>query len=100
MRQVSRGFLLVAATMALAACASHAPVTSAATAAVPAADTSGVPKGYFRKTKGHKDYFCRLQAVTGSHTLKTEICVTPDEYAAGNTGTASLSMNPDARQQH
>ena len=95
MRQVSRGFLLVAAAMALAACASHAPVNSAPTAAA-----NGVPKGYFRKMKGHKEYYCRLQGVTGSHTLKTEICVTPDEYAAGNTGTASLSMNPDARQQH
>jgi len=100
MTRLSTGFLLVAATAVLAACASHAPVNSAATAAVPAAGTSGVPKGYFRKTKGHKEYFCRLQGVTGSHTLKTEICVTPDEYAAGNAGAASLSMNPDARQQH
>jgi invasion protein IalB len=99
MTQVSRGFLLVAATAALAACASHAPVKSAGTAAAPQAGTSVVPKGYYRKVKGGNEYYCRMQGVTGSHTVKNEVCVTPDELAAQNTGTASIAINPAARQQ-
>lgn len=99
MRQVSRGFLLVAATAALAACASHAPVNSAGTVAAAGAGKSAVPKGYTRKVKHGTEYYCRMQGVTGSHTVKNEVCVTPDEFAAQNTGTASIAINPAARQQ-
>jgi hypothetical protein len=100
MRQVSRGFLLVAATAALAACASHAPANSAGmAAAAPGAGKGAVPKGYYRKVKGGTEYYCRMQGVTGSHTVKHEVCATPDDLAAQNTGTASIAINPAARQQ-
>ena len=100
MRQVSRGFLLVAATAALAACASHAPVTSAGTAAATTGPgKSAVPKGYYRRVKGGTEYYCRMQGVTGSHTVKNEVCATADELAAQNTGSASIAINPAARQQ-
>lgn len=86
MRQVSRGFLLVAVTAALAACASHAPVNSAATDAAPGAAKAAVPKGYYRRVKGGTEYYCRMEGVTGSHTFKNEVCVTPDELAAQKHG--------------
>jgi len=99
MRQVSRGLLLVAATAALAACASQGPVSPAGTAAAPLAAKNAVPKGYYKKIKHGTDYYCQMQGVTGSHTVKNEVCVTPDELAAQNTGTASIAINPAARQQ-
>ena len=94
MRPVSRGFLLVAATAALAACAAHAPVNSAGTAATPADGKSAVPKGYYSKVKGHTEYYCRMQGVTGSHTLKTEVCETPDELAAEKAGRRASTGIP------
>jgi hypothetical protein len=91
MSQISRGLLLVAGAVALVACASKAPVNSTATAAAsggaPAAtapDTGAtpVPKGYRRVMKNGGEYFCRMQAVSGSHVQKTEICLTQDELDA------------------
>ena len=73
---------------------------SAGIAAAPqAGTTTAVPKGYYKKMKGGNPYYCHMQGVTGSHTVKNEVCVTPDELAAQNTGTASIAINPAARQQ-
>jgi hypothetical protein len=91
MRQISRGLLLVVGAAALVACASHGPVNSTGTAAAsggaPAAtapDTGApaVPKGYRRVMKNGGEYFCRMQAVSGSHVQKTEVCLTQDELDA------------------
>jgi hypothetical protein len=95
MRQIRKGFLLLVGASALAACASHAPVNSAgtasasgsapvATAPVATADAGKpvVPKGYRLVVKNGNEYFCRMQAVTGSHALKTEICLTQDQLDA------------------
>ena len=91
MRQISRGLLLVVGATALVACASHGPVNSTGTAAAsggaPAAtapDTGAtpVPKGYRRVLKNGGEYFCRMQAVSGSHVQKTEVCLTQDKLDA------------------
>jgi hypothetical protein len=95
--QIWRGFWLVAAASVLAACASQAPTNSTAGASA-ASDTakSTVPKGYRRVVKQGTEYFCRSQAVTGSHTLKTEICLTQDELDAEHTHSVSIGSNPHA----
>lgn len=91
MRHIGRGFLLVVGAAVLVACASKAPLNSTGTAAAsgsaPAAtapDTGAppVPKGYRRVMKSGGEYFCRMQAVSGSHVQKTEVCLTQDELDA------------------
>jgi hypothetical protein len=107
MRQIRTEFWLVAAAAALTACASHRPENSTATTSAsgkaPAADASApntakttVPKGYRLVVKQGNEYFCRTQAVTGSHTLRTEICVTQDELDADRNHSASIGSNPHA----
>ena len=91
MRQISRGLLLVVGAAALVACASKSPVNSTGTtaASASAADATAsdagkpaVPKGYRRVLKNGGEYFCRMQAVSGSHVQKTEVCLTQDELDA------------------
>ena len=93
MRQLRTGLLLVVGATALVACASKAPVNSTGTASAsgsapgataPAPDTGAapVPKGYRRVMKSGGEYFCRMQAVSGSHVQKTEVCLTQDELDA------------------
>lgn len=89
MRQLRTGLLLVVGATALVACASKAPVNQAASASgnAPAATAPGtgappVPKGYRRVMKSGGEYFCRMQAVSGSHVQKTEVCLTQDELDA------------------
>ena len=105
MRQVRNGFFLVAGALALAACASHPPASSAGTAATtgspapvagaatPDAATPAVPKGYKRVVRHNTEYFCRTVAVTGSHTLKNEICVTRDQLEAEKTNSEQIELN-------
>ena len=91
MRHIGTGFLLVVGAAVLVACASKAPVNSTGTAAASgsalaaaAPDTGAppVPKGYRRVMKRGGEYFCRMQAVSGSHVQKTEVCLTQDELDA------------------
>jgi hypothetical protein len=89
MRHIGRGLLLVVGAAALVACAAHGPVNSTGTAGgsapgATAPDTGGtpVPKGYRRVMKNGGEYFCRMQAVSGSHVQKTEVCLTQDELDA------------------
>ena len=93
MRHIRTALLLVAGATALVACASKAPVNptgtasasgSAPSATAPAPDTGAnpVPKGYRRVMKNGGEYFCRMQAVSGSHVQKTEVCLTQDELDA------------------
>ena len=91
MRQIRRGFLPVVGATVLVACASKGPVNSTGTvaasggaAAATAPDTGAppVPKGYRRVMKNGGEYFCRMQAVSGSHVQKTEVCLTQDELDA------------------
>ena len=78
MRRIGKGWLVVAAALALSACASHAPVASA----VDPATGKALPKGYRLVVKKVTEYYCRMQPVTGSHTLKTEVCLTEDQLEA------------------
>ena len=78
MRQIRKGWLVVAGALALCACASHAPVASTTAPSTGKA----VPKGYRLVVKKGTEYYCRMQPVTGSHTLKTEVCLTQDQLEA------------------
>jgi hypothetical protein len=96
MRQLRTGLLLVVGAAILVACASKAPVNStgatsagsasatkgAADATAPDTGATPVPKGYRRVMKHGGEYFCRMQAVSGSHVQKTEVCLTQDELDA------------------
>ncbi len=91
MRQIRTGLLLVVGATVLVACAAKGPVNSTGTAAASASapdatasDTGkpAVPKGYRRVMKKDGEYFCRMQAVSGSHVQKTEVCLTQDELDA------------------
>lgn len=79
MRRIRKGWLVVASALALSACASHAPVASTTT---DPATGKTVPKGYRLVVKRGTEYYCRMQPVTGSHTLKTEVCLTEDQLEA------------------
>jgi hypothetical protein len=96
--QIRSGFLLVACASALAACASKPPVNSTAPVAANATapEASSVPKGYRRVVKQGTEYFCRMQAVTGSHTLKTEVCLTRDELDAERNHRVTVGVDPHA----
>jgi hypothetical protein len=110
MRRIGRGLLSVAAASVLAACASHAPVGPTATsstsggapvtadAAASNTEKSAVPNGYKRVVKKGTEYFCRTEAVTGSHTLKNEVCLTKDELDARNHHVTA-GLNPPAPAQ-
>jgi hypothetical protein len=89
MRQFTKGLVLIAGTFALAACASNGPAKSTAQAS-----TTVAPKGYRLVTKKGTEYFCRDEAVTGSHTLKSEVCVTPDQLEADRAGKISAGGMP------
>ena len=91
MRQIRRGFLLVVGATVLVACAAKAPVNSSGTASAskgapvataPDTGATALPKGYRRVMKSGGEYFCRMQAVSGSHVQKTEVCLTQDELDA------------------
>lgn len=79
MRRIRKGWLVVASALALSACASHAPVASTTT---DPATGKALPKGYRLVVKRGTEYYCRMQPVTGSHTLKTEVCLTEDQLEA------------------
>jgi invasion protein IalB len=98
MMQITRGFLIAVCALALAACASKPAANSAAPAAANAGTpaASPVPKGYRRVVKGGTEYFCRTQGVTGSHTLKNEVCLTRDELAAERNHTTTFGSDPRA----
>jgi hypothetical protein len=98
MMQITKGLLVVACASALAACASKPPANSAAPAAANASTpaASPVPKGYRRVVKGGTEYFCRTQGVTGSHTVKNEICLTHDELIAERNHTTTFGSDPRA----
>jgi hypothetical protein len=95
--------LLVAGASALAACASHGPVpvattngTGTAQVASATAPDAGkpVPKGYRLVVKKGTEYYCRMQPVTGSHTLKTEVCLTEDQLEAEKHQGLALEAGP------
>jgi hypothetical protein len=90
MRQIRKGWMVVAGALALSACASHAPVASTAD---PTAGKA-VPKGYRLVVKKGTEYYCRMQPVTGSHTLKTEVCLTQDQIEAEKHQGLALGMGP------
>jgi hypothetical protein len=94
MRHINIRLLLVAGTLALAACASNGPAKSVGTAsagggaaaktgaAAPDASSSAVPTGYRRVVRKGDEYFCRTESVTGSRAHKKELCFTRDELEA------------------
>jgi hypothetical protein len=93
MKQFRIGLMLVAGVLALSACASKGPAEAAAPV------SGSAPKGYRLVVKKGTEYYCRTEAVTGSHTLKNEVCVTPEEYAADRihgvaTGGGLNTPNP------
>ena len=95
MRQIRKGLLVVASALALSACASHAPVASATDPATGKA----VPKGYRLVVKKGNEYYCRMQPVTGSHTLKTEVCLTEDQIEAEKHQGLALGGGPTSPAQ-
>jgi hypothetical protein len=111
MRWVGRGLLPVAAASALVACASHAPsgptATTSASGSAPAMgatalnteEKSAVPNGYRRVVKKGTEYFCRTEAVTGSHTLKNDVCLTKAELDAERDHRVTVGLNPPAPSQ-
>lgn len=96
--QITTGLLVVACAAALAACASKPPANSTAPAAANASTPAAthVHKGYRRVVKGGTEYFCRTQGVTGSHTLKNEVCLTQDELTAEHNRSTTLGSDPRA----
>ena len=111
MRQIRRGLLLVVGASALAACASHSPVNSAVTpstggsapvAGIAAPDMAKrpAPAGYKRVVRRGKEYFCRTQEITGSHTMKTEVCLTQDELDAKRAQSGAIGLNTPAPGQN
>ena len=100
MTRIGRGLLVVATASVLSACASHAPSGPTATGAA-ASDTtkSAVPNGYRRVVKKDTEYFCRTEAVTGSHTLRNEVCLTKDELDAERNHRVTVGLNPPAPSQ-
>jgi len=90
MRQIRKGWLVVAGALALCACASHAPVASTTAPSTGKA----VPKGYRLVVKKGTEYYCRMQPVTGSHTLKTEVCLTQDQLEAEKHQGLALGAGP------
>jgi hypothetical protein len=90
MRQIAKGWLVMVGVLALSACASHAPV---ARATDPATGTP-LPKGYRLVVKKGTEYYCRMQPVTGSHTLKTEVCLTEDQLEAEKHQGLALGGSP------
>ncbi len=109
MRHLRRGLLLVAGAAALSACAASAPVNSTATAApaggAPAtaaahdSTNSSTPVGYRRVVRKGTEYFCRNESVTGSHTMKNEVCLTREEFGpeGARKATAGLSSPSPAQ---
>jgi hypothetical protein len=95
MRRIGKGWLVVAAALALSACASHAPVASA----VDPATGKALPKGYRLVVKKGTEYYCRMQPVTGSHTLKTEVCLTEDQLEAEKHQGLALGFGPASPAQ-
>ena len=95
MRQIRKGWLIVAGALALAACASHAPVASTTDPATGKA----LPKGYRLVVKRGTEYYCRMQPVTGSHTLKTEVCLTEDQLEAEKHQGLALGGGPTSPAQ-
>ncbi len=104
MSPLKKGLLLVAGASVLTGCASNHPVNStpihsasadtpAQQAAAPGTATSAVPKGYRRVVKKGTEYFCRTEPVTGSHTLKNEVCLTPEEFEAERTHRVTAGLN-------
>jgi len=90
MRQITKGWLVIVGVLALSACASHAPVASATDPATGKA----LPKGYRLVVKKGTEYYCRMQPVTGSHTLKTEVCLTEDQLEAEKHQGLALGGGP------
>ncbi len=100
MRQFRRGLLLAAGAAALTACASTGPVNSTGAAAATAGPAqSAVPHGYRRVVRKGTEYFCRTQPVTGSHTLKNEICLTREELDAERTHKVTAGLTPPSPAQ-
>jgi len=95
MRQFIKGWWVVAGALALAACASHAPVASATDPAT----GKPLPKGYRLVVKKGTEYYCRMQPVTGSHTLKTEVCLTEDQIEAEKHQGLALGAGPASPAQ-
>ena len=95
MRQITKGWLVVVGVLALSACASHAPVASATDPATGKA----LPKGYRLVVKKGTEYYCRMQPVTGSHTLKTEVCLTEDQLEAEKHQGLALGAGPTSPAQ-
>jgi hypothetical protein len=94
MRRLGIGSSVVVMAVAVCfvgGCASNAPAPQVTQGKV-------VPKGYHLVVKQGTDYYCKWQSVTGSHTQRTEVCLTEDDLAAdrnhglsaghtGSTGT-------------
>jgi len=102
MKQIIKGWLVVAGASVLAACASHAPLNPAPVAGTAAATPDSdktVPKGYRLVVKKGTEYYCRWQPITGSHTLKTEVCLTPDQLEAEKHQGLALGMAPGSPAQ-
>jgi hypothetical protein len=103
MMDFRKGFWLAAAASALCACASKPPSsggsavasssTPAASPAGPNTGSSAVPKGYRRVVRKGTEYFCRTEAVTASHALRQEVCLTRDQLARWND-TVVIGRNP------
>lgn len=95
MRQIKKGWLVVVGASALVACASHAPVASN----IDPATGKAIPKGYRLVVKKGNEYYCRMQPVTGSHTLKTEVCLTQEQLEAEKHQGLELGAGPASSAQ-
>jgi hypothetical protein len=95
MRQIKKGWLVIVGASALVACASHAPVADTTDPATGKA----IPKGYRLVVKKGNEYYCRMQPVTGSHTLKTEVCLTQEQLEAEKHQGLAFGMGPTSPAQ-
>ncbi len=84
MKHITR-ILILAGSLAIAACASQAPATSAGTGASGQAPPSasshskGAPSGYYRKVIDGQEVFCQNGPDLGSRVQRSEKCLTREQ---------------------
>jgi len=84
MKDITR-ILILTGTLALAACASQAPVTSTGTAApqqgsrTASNGSKATPNGYYRKVIDGQEVFCQKDPDLGSRVQRSEKCLTREQ---------------------
>jgi invasion protein IalB len=77
--------LILTGALALAACASQGPATSAGASAdrqgssTTSSGSKGAPSGYYRKVIDGQEVFCQRDPDLGSRVQRSEKCLTRDQ---------------------